>query len=116
MRLENGTPVWGITSRIVCEVVWAVVSSVIRQAILDIVRRVVSAITCRSHSSIVSQGIRSGARQVAAGVTAQPTRPAVPHIARHVILPVVPLVVRDIAGHGIPQFAVGYPGSRTRGV
>ena len=77
LRLETDTPTWGITSRIVCEAVWTVVRSFVLRAVSDIVRRIVSDVTCRSPSSVVSQGIRSGAGQVAAGVMYRITRPAI---------------------------------------
>jgi uncharacterized membrane protein len=70
LKLETDTPVWGIAHRIVCEVVRTVVWSFVLQAVSYIVPTVVSYIICgavwdvtrRSASSVVSLGIRSGAR------------------------------------------------------
>jgi hypothetical protein len=52
---------------------------------------------------MVSQGIRSGAGQVTAPVTDRVTRPAIPHVTGHAILPVILLVIPDIAYPIIPR-------------
>ena len=86
--------------------VWSIVGKAIRGGkyivVSYIARRVVLDVRARSPWSVVSPAIQSGAGQVAAGVTVQFTRPATPHITRHVTEDVIPQVICETTRSVVP--------------
>jgi len=96
-----------MTPRTVCGVVWTVAWPFVLRAVSYIVFGAVSVVTARSPQSVVSQGIRSGVKRIAVGVICRFTRPALPHITRHVALSVIPPAIWKTARPDIPQVMSG---------
>jgi len=88
---------------------YIVLSYIVMSYIVEsyIVCGVVSDVTARSPSSVVSQGIRSAAGQVTAGVMGRVTRHATPHITPQVAVAVVPPVICETPCPVVPHVMTG---------